>query len=369
MAKWYPNKDNPYHGIFVHRQAISLLEHHRVFVFYAKSANQKEFIQKEESIEDGISIVRYYYRKKIIHISIVDKFIKLFLYYWCYIQGRRHFKKKEIRFDIIHFHILGRTSILAFFSKLPYLISEHWSGYFPERNQYTGRIRKWFDKHAVKKAKRIICVSEAQKNAMISHQLIGEYKVINNVVDEHFFDNNLSEFRERQFVVVADQDDEVKNIRGILNVFKLFLKSHSGFKLTVIGDGKDTIKLKEHAETLEIAACVDFMGGQEKEIISREISKSYALILFSNFENSPCVIGESFACGVPVIGTNVGGLHELIKDDSGMLIPPGNERQLLEAMNKLIKTTYHAQNLRRIAKDKMSSVYIGEQISNIYNTI
>src|SRR5271157_5404175 len=59
-------------------------------------------------------------------------------------------------------------------------------------------------------------------------------------------------------------------------------------------------------------------------------------VLISSSESLSNVILESMAAGVPVIATAVGGNPELVKDgETGLLVPPGDERKLVEALANL----------------------------------
>jgi len=63
--------------------------------------------------------------------------------------------------------------------------------------------------------------------------------------------------------------------------------------------------------------------------IASYLQSSNLFVLFSNYENLPCVILESFACGVPVISSNVGGISEFFPKEFGFLVPPKDESDLL----------------------------------------
>ena len=369
LPKWYPHKDNAYHGIFVRRHAVSASKYHNIFVVFAKSTQQKEWVNKEVSNEDGIETLRYYYKKRITGISPIDSIIKLFLYFLCCNRAVSEFRSKGIEFDLLHIHVLGRTGVFALFSKLNFVITEHWSGYFPERNEYKGWFRKWMDRMVVRNSKYILTVSDALINAMIGHNLKGNYKVVHNVVVDYFFNNSLESVKENQFLVVADQDNAVKNITGILNAFKKFSESNLNSKMIVIGDGVDVDLITSHSNKLELGQSVVFMGAQDKDVVASELRKSIGLILFSNFENSPCVIGESYACGTPVIATNVGGVSELLSEKRGVLIAPKNEGQLCEAMMTLNSKIYDSNELRDFASENLSSKIIGNQLNQVYNSI
>ena len=92
------------------------------------------------------------------------------------------------------------------------------------------------------------------------------------------------------------------------------------------------------------------------------------LLLFSNFENLPCVIVEAFACGLPVLATRVGGIAEIVDDTRGVLVDAGDEEALLAQTNHLLNhaRNYNAEAIRQYAVERFAPVVIGGQIGSVY---
>jgi glycosyltransferase involved in cell wall biosynthesis len=57
------------------------------------------------------------------------------------------------------------------------------------------------------------------------------------------------------------------------------------------------------------------------------------------YENSPTVIYEAIAVGLPIIASKIGGITELLLDYGGIMFDPGDERELSDKMNWIIKNT------------------------------
>ena len=63
-------------------------------------------------------------------------------------------------------------------------------------------------------------------------------------------------------------------------------------------------------------------------------------------DSFPTTVKEAFFLNVPVIGTNIGGIPELIIDnETGILIPPDNPEKLAQAVNELLSDKQKAQKL------------------------
>jgi len=79
--------------------------------------------------------------------------------------------------------------------------------------------------------------------------------------------------------------------------------------------------------------CV-FLGPKTPEDVRNWICASDCLLLPSYSEGFPTVIMEAFACGIPVITTNVGGCPELVEPEkTGFLIPVRDIKALADAVN------------------------------------
>jgi glycosyltransferase involved in cell wall biosynthesis len=101
-------------------------------------------------------------------------------------------------------------------------------------------------------------------------------------------------------------------------------------------------------------------------IIAELMRKANGFVLFSNYENLPCVIGEAFASGTPVISTDVGGISEHMPNFGGKLISKGNESELTQAMEAMLQTTYSEKELRSYAETNFSVKAIAKAYSELY---
>jgi glycosyltransferase involved in cell wall biosynthesis len=73
------------------------------------------------------------------------------------------------------------------------------------------------------------------------------------------------------------------------------------------------------------------------EQVSEKMNAANCFVLFSDYENQPCVILESLASGIPVIATKVGGIPELLNEKRGVLIEKNDSYALLEAMKNVLQ--------------------------------
>jgi glycosyltransferase involved in cell wall biosynthesis len=104
------------------------------------------------------------------------------------------------------------------------------------------------------------------------------------------------------------------------------------------------------------------------EEVAREMRESDALILFSNYENFPCVIPEAWSSGIPVLASDVGGIHEHMNAELGMLVPAGNETELSKGIISMVgkKSEFKSQPIRNYAIENFNEQQISTAYSQAY---
>ena len=97
--------------------------------------------------------------------------------------------------------------------------------------------------------------------------------------------------------------------------------------------GIDILRKIEKEIDAKIVYCTNV---EWKEAMTR-LKESSILVIPSRMESIPQVIKEAFFLKIPVIATNVGGIPELITHEvNGVLIPPENTEELIQAINRLL---------------------------------
>ena len=97
--------------------------------------------------------------------------------------------------------------------------------------------------------------------------------------------------------------------------------------------GIDILKAAESEINGNVVYCTD----RSWEDAMRIIKSSSLVVVPSRMESLPTTVKEAFYLNVPVIGTDVGGIPELIKhNETGLIIPPENPSKLAEAVNELL---------------------------------
>ncbi|MCX6283164.1 MAG: glycosyltransferase family 4 protein, partial [Bacteroidetes bacterium] len=168
VPRWYPGRLDPMPGLFIRRQAEALAKQHTVLVISVcpDPACSKKF-EVVHANENSVRVCRVYYKTSR-GMPIVSKLINIFRYVRAHHWGYMSFMPFEV--DIVHGHILTREIFFSWYmarkQRKPYVISEHWSRYFPENGTYKGLFRKWMTRLLLKKSAGLIAVSESLAEAM-----------------------------------------------------------------------------------------------------------------------------------------------------------------------------------------------------------
>ena len=106
--------------------------------------------------------------------------------------------------------------------------------------------------------------------------------------------------------------------------------------------GIDVLKKIESQINANIVYCTDV---EWKEAMIR-LKESSILVVPSRMESIPQVIKEAFYLKVPIIASDVGGISELItNEENGILIPPDDEKKLIDSINRLFTEKEFANNI------------------------
>jgi len=106
--------------------------------------------------------------------------------------------------------------------------------------------------------------------------------------------------------------------------------------------GIDVLKSAESQINGNIVYCTD----RSWEDAMRIIKSSSVVVVPSRIESLPTTVKEAFYLNIPVVGSNVGGVPELITDnETGLLVPPENPAKLADAVNELLSNTEKAKKI------------------------
>ncbi|QUG41434.1 N-acetyl-alpha-D-glucosaminyl L-malate synthase BshA [Psychrobacillus sp. INOP01] len=235
-------------------------------------------------------------------------------------------------------------------------------------------------KYGIEKSNVVTAVSNSL--ALETMDLIApnrDIETIYNFIDEREYTKkdpgNLKELLgikpHEKVVIHVSNFRKVKHVPDIVESFKL-IHQHVPTKLLLVGDGPEKHPIMESIKGTSIENDVLFLGKQES------LSELYAIadlmLLLSEKESFGLVLLEAMACGVPCIGTNVGGIPEVITNgENGYIVELGDCEKVAEYGVKILQNpTLHKQIVDRslaIIQDRFSSKSIVEQYEAMYERV
>ena len=114
------------------------------------------------------------------------------------------------------------------------------------------------------------------------------------------------------------------------------------FRVDIAGEDEQGGKgyratLAEEIKTAELNDIVCLRGAIEQKQVQKSLQRADGFVLASREEALGVAYMEAMACGLPTIGTNTGGVAELINDGKdGLLVSPGDEVALAHAMRRVM---------------------------------
>ena len=106
----------------------------------------------------------------------------------------------------------------------------------------------------------------------------------------------------------------------------------------------------------------------DNEEVYKYLSECSFLVMNSNLETFSLICAEALCRGKPVVATRCGGPEDFLSEETGMLIEPGNDVQLSDAMQRMIQQfrNYEPSKLKMFATDHFSADKIGKMYVDIY---
>ncbi|MFH1404937.1 MAG: glycosyltransferase family 1 protein [Patescibacteria group bacterium] len=286
-----------------------------------------------------------------------------------------HWKSKILKWPFKKGWMQGRMSFEMFMNtpdvlfvpaqKLPHLTQKcvtviHDIGPARFPNLYSASVRKRVvssTKRAVKKAQKIIAVSEFTKQELQNVYHVPENKIVvaPNAVDTTVYkkieqasvDLILHKYKlGKNFFVLLGRDVPNKNIEFALRAFKIF-KSNRGvgdpYELVMIGPDKNNYGALEN---------VRHLGYLPREEIALILNQASAFLFPSLYEGFGVPILEAMACGTPVVASNIAP-HKEVCADAAVLLEPSDPALWANTLANIIGGEINSDELIRKGHERV----------------
>lgn len=272
-----------------------------------------------------------------IHVHRVRLANSHWLYDW---QLRRHIQRlhRQSPIDILHVHGMRPLKACAGLN-LPVVFTNHTSSFLKRVHQG----QKVLDKMAAQLQVADLALAPSEELAEATRRC-GYTKPVTfiaNGVDVEKFSPGESQLRTRlgiprdAFVVTLARRLYEKN--GVLYLARAFAQlDHPGLHLIVAGDGSERQAFEQIIRDAGKQEQLHMLGGVANSDMPDLYRASNLSVLPSLLEATSIAGLEAMACGLPLVGTRVGGIPAILRhDDNGLLVEPRRPDQLAQAIQTL----------------------------------
>ena len=379
LCSWYPHPGDPYEGDFIQRHAKALSLYAPVTVFYVNQQGSDKEVDEDMIIgqqTEGVCEKIIFFRFKRTGVALMDKLAYNFQYYRAYKKALQTYISKEGKPAVVHIHVPMKAGMMGRWIKrewgIPYIISEH-SSHYNGKTDDDFSAKNFFHRYNVRQVFRD-AVAVTNVSTIIGDKLkalfgINDVKIIHNTVDTRFFYYSNSGASKFRFIHVSTLANYQKNIDGMLRSFSKLANQRQDFELVIAGPA--SVELKEKAIQSGLSSYVSYTGEISYPEVALQMQQASALVLFSRYENFPCVMIEALCCGLPVIAADTGGINEAVNETNGILVESENEEQLTAALDRMMNEygKFDRKEIADTARQLFSYETIGKQFYDLYNEV
>lgn len=314
VSNMYPSEENPSYGVFV-KNFERLLVSRNIFV-------KKVVISgRGKNVLDKIKKYMYF-----IYMTLLNL--------------------KTKNWDLVYIHYIGHSLIpLLFVPKhmsTPLVVNAHGSDVLP--SSIMGKVIQKLVMSVVMRADLIVVPSSYFKNIVLNKFDIDTSKVfispsagINTML---FKPKYMKKKLDVLTVGYVSRIDEGKGWDILLYAISELIKHYDiQVKVLMIGGGSQEKNLIELIKYLNLENHIDFIGQVPHQELVQYYNKMDVFTFTTRLSESLGLVGlEAMACGVPVVGSKIGGLEDYIEDNkNGMLFEVDNVKLLAEKLYSFVK--------------------------------
>jgi L-malate glycosyltransferase len=333
---------------------IGIFSFNRASYEWYNHKNITVFFEPDKKINAESTLTKIAYLK---YVNVLKRIIK-------------HFKP-----DVLHAHYATSYGLVGALSGFhPFVISSWGTDVmkFPNKNFVAKSILKFNFKKA-----DLLCATSNTIKECIEEILKKEVTILPFGVDIHKFSEKEVEslFEKDNFVLGSIKAlEELYNIDVLIRSFATLYQRHPNLRLLIAGEGSEEKALKELADKLKVSHAIKFTGRIPFSEISNYYNMIDVLVNISEYESFGVSVVEAMACSKPVVVTNVGGLKDLVNNDTlGLKVEIRNEEQTVAAIESLILDKAKYSEIAVNSRDHVMKNYDWdkniEQMIQLYNQL
>jgi glycosyltransferase involved in cell wall biosynthesis len=258
--------------------------------------------------------------------------------------------------DIINAHqpVMFMGDVAAFVAgNIPFVLTYH-AGTMKKKQLPIDIIIQFYETfvlpHTARKATKIICASCFVRDTLLK-KYASKVTVISPGVNTSLYKHDPEVKKEENLVLFIARHKTMYRMKGLYYLIDA-IKKLQGVRLRIVGEVDES-----PAENIE------FVGVKQGEDLVREMQQASVMVLASlaHMESFGMVLIEAMACGTPVIGTNIGGIPEVIRDNvDGFIVTARDSNALAQAISKIVSNKELATRMGQAGEMKVKENFTWE---------
>jgi L-malate glycosyltransferase len=374
LTPWYPTADHRYSAVFVREYARALQRHCNVTVLHCGIGDLDipkwwaSDLERDDELAAGVLTYRVRFRPSKFPLLSLARNVGSVR------RAVRVAAETQGRPELIHAHVFitGWAALAeGRLRDIPVIVSEHWSafarGILPRSQKYQARM-------VYRLADRVLPVSHALQKVLEANKVKARFEVIPNVVDTGLFGlERVTASRETTTlrILVVTSLVEYKGVSVLLLALKNVEWNGRAWRVDVVGDGDEAESLQGTARAIGMAENVIFHGQRSKKEIAGMMRDADLFVLPSLVETFSVATAEALVSGLPSVVTRCGGPEELVDDQSGIVVAPGDSLALSRGITDMIKRlpTFNREAIALHAKKRFGSAAVSDLLYSLYRRL
>jgi len=374
IARWYPNQELPWEGVFVREHALAVAPHHEVRVLHwdptlepVPGGARLEPV-RDPSLTAGLPTFRLRHRVRRLPFSMLG-------------SGAWHVRRVLDEVfedgsapDLLHAHVFQAGALAALASagrRLPFVVTEHYTaiplGLLGRRDLLQARL-------AYGRAARTLPVSGTLQRAIEGYGLRGRFEVVPNPIDtSRFYPPPVPPAAEEALLLFVGRLAPAKGPRRLVAALELLAREGAPrpWRAELLGDGPLRESLARQIEAAGLSERVALRGPQPSAEVADSLRRAELLVAPSEVETFGCSVAEALMCGVPVVAHPAGSLPEVLRaaQGEGIFVEERSPAALAAALRVALTRDFDRAQIARATAERFSMEAVGRSLSRIYEEV
>lgn len=249
------------------------------------------------------------------------------------------------------------------------VISVHGSDVFTLNGQIMRKVKRFALKHAD------IVIANSSATAAACQELWPnrEYYVIPMGIDIKKFENQKIMDRGQYKLLFVGRLVRNKGVKYLCEAFRLLSLKYNNMHLDIIGDGPERAMLEEYIHESKLEDIVTFVGWVQASELPKYYAKADVFVGPSIEDENGAkealglVFAEASAMGLPVVGSDVGGIKDVVKNRvTGLLVPQKDPQALSQALEYIYTHPNESIQMGKQGRDYVSAHFSWDSVIRRY---